>query len=177
MSPSFAISAISSGPSGGRRPQRHQTSSAPRVFIAEESDQIPYATNPLPFQRDMPLPAPSFPSGHHIVIRRCGKDAAWTIHRSLVPYETFISSPLSWNGFPMRQALVFRHPKQVAATMLMPNLHSTHLSALKIGRSSRSRPDASIPSRRQRRARLTAVLNAAAIFLSLAGIVVLLVTG
>jgi hypothetical protein len=77
--------------------------------------------------------------------------------------------------FQCGKPLVFMHPKQVTATMLMPNLHSTHLSALKIGRSSRSRPDASTPSRRHRRARLKAVLNVAAIFLSLAGIVVLLV--
>ncbi|WP_426125393.1 hypothetical protein [Pararhizobium sp. PWRC1-1] len=59
--------------------------------------------------------------------------------------------------------------------MPMLHVHPSHFSTQKIEQRSRSRAEASISSRRQRRARLTAALNAAAIFLSIAGIALILV--
>lgn len=71
--------------------------------------------------------------------------------------------------------LASRHSKQVTATMPMLHVHPSHFSMPKIERRSRSLSDAVAQSRRQRRARLTAGLNAAAIFLSLAGIALIYV--
>ncbi|WP_428428802.1 hypothetical protein [Pararhizobium sp.] len=59
--------------------------------------------------------------------------------------------------------------------MPMLHVHPSHFSTPKVERRGRSRPETPIRSRRQRRARLTAGLNAAAIFLSLAGIALIYV--
>lgn len=78
--------------------------------------------------------------------------------------------------FKCAAALASGHSKQVTATMPMPYLHPSILSAKAIdGRQTPRQPAGYASSRRRRRARLTAVLNAAAIFLSLAGIALIYV--
>ncbi|KQV31295.1 hypothetical protein ASE23_06240 [Rhizobium sp. Root73] len=64
-------------------------------------------------------------------------------------------------------ALASRHSKQVTAAMPMLHVHPSHLSTPRIKQRGRSR--------RQRRARITAGLNAAAIVLSLAGVALIYV--
>jgi hypothetical protein len=77
--------------------------------------------------------------------------------------------------FKCGAALASGHSKQVAATMPMLHVHPSHFSTSTIEQHGRSRPEAPIRSRRQRRTRLTALLNAAAIFLSLAGVTLIFV--
>jgi hypothetical protein len=77
--------------------------------------------------------------------------------------------------FKCGTALASRHSKQVNATMPMLHVHPSHFSTQKIEQRSRPQPEAPMRSRRQRRARLSAALNAAAIFLSIAGIALILV--
>lgn len=64
---------------------------------------------------------------------------------------------------------------ETGATMPMLHVHPSHFSVTKIEQRCRARPDAPARSRRQRRARITAGLNAAAIFFSLAGIALICV--
>jgi hypothetical protein len=78
--------------------------------------------------------------------------------------------------FKWAAALASRRSKQVTATMPMLHVHSSILSARAMEARCFPRQSARYKrSRRQRRARVTAVLNAAAVVLSLAGIALILI--
>jgi hypothetical protein len=77
--------------------------------------------------------------------------------------------------FKCGTALASRHSKQVTAKMPMLHVHPSYFSTQKSEQRGYTRREAPMRSRRQRRARLTAGLNAAAIFLSIAGIALIFV--